>query len=56
MQEAGTRASDKVLKVWYGMRKAESSQREKRYAGTVCDDIYPFHLFMPSKYPQYLKN
>ena len=42
------------FEVWYGMRKAESSQREKRYAGTVCDDIYPPHLFMPSKYPQYL--
>ena len=43
------------FEVWYGMRKAESSQREKRYAGTVCDDIYPPHLFMPSKYPQYLE-
>ena len=42
------------FEVWYGMRKAESSQREKRYAGTVCDEIYPPHLFMPSKYPQYL--
>jgi 3'-phosphoadenosine 5'-phosphosulfate sulfotransferase (PAPS reductase)/FAD synthetase len=43
------------FEVWYGMRKAESSQREKRYAGTICDDIYPPHLFMPSKYPQYLE-
>ena len=38
-----------------GMRKAESSQREKRYAGTICDDIYPPHLFMPSKF-QTLEN
>ena len=38
--------------VWH--EKAESSQR-KRYAGTVCDDIYPPHLFMPSKYPQTLE-
>jgi len=43
------------FEVWYGMRKAESSQREKRYAGTICDEIYPPHLFMPSKYPQYLE-
>jgi len=43
------------FEVWYGMRKAESSQREKRYAGIICDDVMPPHLFMPSKYPQYLE-
>ena len=43
------------FEVWLGMRKAESSQREKRYAGTICDDIYPPHLFMPSKFPKLLE-
>ena len=46
---------DKDKGFGYGMAwKAGSSQRG-RYAGTVCDDIYPPHLFMPSKYPQYLE-
>ena len=43
------------FEVWYGMRTGESSQREKRYAGIICDDVMPPHLFMPSKYPQYLE-
>ena len=42
------------FEVWYGMRTGESSQREKRYAGIVCDEVMPPHCFMPSKYPQYL--
>ena len=42
------------FEVWYGMRRAESAQRDKRYTGTVCDEVYPPHLFMPSKYPMYL--
>lgn len=42
------------FEVWYGMRRAESHQREKRYSGTVCDEVMPPHLFMPSKYPLYL--
>lgn len=42
------------FEVWYGMRRAESHQRAERYAGTISDEVYPPHLFMPSKYPQYL--
>ena len=49
-QETGQR-----FEVWYGMRKAESSPARKRYAGTICDEIYPPHLFMPSKYPVFKK-
>jgi 3'-phosphoadenosine 5'-phosphosulfate sulfotransferase (PAPS reductase)/FAD synthetase len=42
------------FEVWYGMRSAESSEREKRYAGKVCDEVYAPHEVMPSKYPKYL--
>lgn len=42
------------FEVWYGMRSKESPEREKRYAGKVCDEIYHPHEVMPSKYPQYL--
>lgn len=40
--------------VWYGMRLAESDEREKRYAGKVGTEIYRPHEVMHSKYPQYL--
>jgi 3'-phosphoadenosine 5'-phosphosulfate sulfotransferase (PAPS reductase)/FAD synthetase len=42
------------FEVWYGMRSGESDARAKRYAGKVCDEVYPPHEVMPSKYPQYL--
>lgn len=41
------------FEVWYGMRAAESTAREKRYAGKVGDDVYPPHEVL-RKYPQYL--
>ncbi len=43
------------FEVWYGMRRAESHQRAERYAGTISDEIYPPHLFMPSKFPKYFE-
>lgn len=43
------------FEVWYGMRRAESSARAKRYAGKISQDLYPPHLIMPSTYPQYLE-
>lgn len=43
------------FEVWYGMRTEESSQRAKRYAGKVADEVYAPHEFMPSKYPKYLQ-
>lgn len=42
------------FEVWYGMRSKESSERNKRYAGKVCEELYLPHEVMPSKYPQYL--
>lgn len=42
------------FEVWYGMRTGESSQRAKRYAGKVCDELYAPHEVIPSKYPKYL--
>lgn len=42
------------FEVWYGMRSQESKDREKRYQGKVSEDLYPPHMVMPSKYPQYL--
>jgi 3'-phosphoadenosine 5'-phosphosulfate sulfotransferase (PAPS reductase)/FAD synthetase len=42
------------FEVWYGMRSDESSERSKRYAGRVCDEVYPPHEILPGKYPQYL--
>lgn len=42
------------FEVWYGMRTAESSERAKRYAGKVCDELYAPHEVIPSKYPKYL--
>jgi 3'-phosphoadenosine 5'-phosphosulfate sulfotransferase (PAPS reductase)/FAD synthetase len=42
------------LEVWYGMRSGESSERSKRYAGKVSEDLYEPHEVMPSKYPKYL--
>jgi 3'-phosphoadenosine 5'-phosphosulfate sulfotransferase (PAPS reductase)/FAD synthetase len=62
-QQQGSRRSSKKLditpsneggfEVWYGMRSDESSEREKRYAGKVCDEVYAPHEVM-TKYPQYL--
>lgn len=42
------------FEVWYGMRSGESSERAKRYAGKVCDELYAPHEVLPSKYPKYL--
>lgn len=42
------------FEVWYGMRAGESSERGKRYAGKLHNDLYPPHEIMPSKYPKYL--
>ena len=42
------------FEIWYGMRSDESSEREKRYAGKVCDEVYEPHEVMPRKYPKYL--
>lgn len=42
------------FEVWYGMRSAESPEREKRYHGKVSDHLYAPHEVMPSKYPKYL--
>lgn len=42
------------FEVWFGMRSQESDEREKRYAGKVCDELYPPHEVMPRKYPKYL--
>ena len=41
------------FEVWYGMRSMESPEREKRYAGKVCDEVYLPHE-VQRKYPQYL--
>ncbi len=42
------------FEVWYGMRTGESNEREKRYAGKVCDEVYEPHEILPRKYPKYL--
>lgn len=42
------------FEVWYGMRLEESTERKKRYAGKVCDEVYAPHEVMPGKYPKYL--
>ena len=42
------------FEVWYGMRTGESNERETRYKGKVCDELYPPHQVLPSKYPKYL--
>ncbi len=42
------------FEVWYGMRSRESPARAKRYANKLCDELYPPHEVMPSKYPKYL--
>lgn len=41
------------FEVWYGMRSDESDEREKRYFGKVCDEVYPPHEVI-GKYPKYL--
>jgi 3'-phosphoadenosine 5'-phosphosulfate sulfotransferase (PAPS reductase)/FAD synthetase len=41
------------FEVWYGMRSDESPEREQRYVGKVCDEVYPPHEVL-KKYPQYL--
>lgn len=43
------------FEVWYGMRSSESNERKQRYAGKVCEELYPAHEIMPSKYPKYLQ-
>lgn len=42
------------FEVWYGMRSEESPEREKRYHGKVCDELYPPHEVIKHKYPKYL--
>jgi len=42
------------FEVWYGMRSAESPEREKRYAGKIDTTLYEPHEVIPSKYPKYL--
>lgn len=42
------------FEVWYGMHSSESSERARRYAGKVSEDLYYPHEIMPSNYPQYL--
>ncbi len=42
------------FEVWYGMRSDESPERNKRYAGKVCDELYAPHEVLPGKYPKYL--
>lgn len=46
---------DQGFEVWFGMRSEESGEREKRYAGKVCDELYAPHEVMPGKYPKYLE-
>lgn len=41
------------FQVFYGMRSAESADREKRYAGKISDALYAPHEVM-DKYPKYL--
>lgn len=41
------------FEVWMGVRQQESQDRAKRYAGKVCDEVYPPHEFM-AKYPKKL--
>ena len=41
------------FEVWLGMRTQESSEREKRYAGKLDDEIYQPHEVM-CKFPKYL--
>lgn len=43
------------FEVWYGMRLSESAARRKRYAGKAATELYPPHLILPNKYPQYLE-
>jgi 3'-phosphoadenosine 5'-phosphosulfate sulfotransferase (PAPS reductase)/FAD synthetase len=62
-EEQGSRIANKKRKVigsteggfevWYGMRLTESTERKKRYAGKVCDEVYPPHEVL-AKYPKYL--
>lgn len=40
--------------VYYGMRMAESPERQKRYENKTHNDLYPPHEIMPRKYPKYL--
>jgi len=42
------------FQVWYGMRTAESTDRGKRYADFNDFDLYPPHVVLPKKYPQFL--
>lgn len=63
-EEQGSRIANKKRKVagsdaggfevWYGMRSDESNEREMRYLGKVCDEVYPPHEVL-AKYPKYLE-
>lgn len=44
----------KGFEVWYGMRSGESSDRARRYASKVSNQLYAPHEVMPRKYPKYL--
>lgn len=48
-----TGSTEGGFEIWYGMRLDESSDRSKRYAGKVGDDVYLPHEVL-KKYPQYL--
>ena len=42
------------VEVWYGMRSGESTQRAKRYAERLSEDLYEPHEVFPKKYPKLL--
>ncbi len=42
------------FEVWYGMRWDESTERRKRYADKLNNELYPPHEVMRNKYPKYL--
>lgn len=49
-----TGSSEGGFEVWYGMRSGESAERNARYIGKVCDELYAPHEVLASKYPKYL--
>lgn len=47
-------AQETGFQVWYGMRREESSARNKRYQDINSNDLYPPHVVLSSQYPKYL--
>ena len=43
------------FEVWIGVRAGESSNRKRRYAGRVGEEVMPLHEFMPKNYPKQLE-